>query len=93
VNRLTLSLAVIAMTLCCGSATHAQVGPVYVGCQPLPYWYPRSWEMMIRYPCYVYDTYGSYYRPAYYSYPAAYPYRRSSIQVHRRPYLRPGWWW
>jgi hypothetical protein len=101
VQRLALALAVIATTLCCGSATRAQ-GALYateiVGCQPLPYWYPRGWELMVRYPCYTYGAYGpSYYQPTYYSYPAAYPYRRSSIYavhpVQRRPYLRPGWWW
>jgi len=54
-----------------------------VECQPLPYWYPRGWELMVRYPCYTYGAYG--------------PYRRSSSYavhpVQRRPYLRPGWWW
>ena len=36
--------------------TRAQVGfPV---CEPLPPWYPRGWELMLRYPCVTY-VYGS----------------------------------
>ena len=39
----------------------------------------------------------SYYPAAYSAYPGVYPYRRVSThtvqRVHRRPYLRPGWWW
>jgi hypothetical protein len=95
VQRLYLALAVTAITLCCGTVTRAQVGlPV---CQPLPPWYPRGWELMLRYPCVTY-IYGSpYYASPYYSYPAVYPYQRVSTRavhrVHRRPYLRPGWWW
>ena len=91
-QRLALALAVTAMTLCWGSVTRAQVV-----CQPLPSWYPRGWELMVRYPCVTY-VYGSSYYPAAYSpYPGVYPYRRVSThavqRVHRRPYLRPGWWW
>ena len=95
VQRLSLALAVTAITLCWGTVTRAQVGfPV---CQPLPPWYPRGWELMLRYPCVTY-VYGSpYYASPYYSYPAVYPYQRVSTRavhrVHRRPYLRPGWWW
>jgi hypothetical protein len=87
VQRLVLALAVIATLLCCGSATRAQV----VICPQLPPWYPRGWELMVRYQCVIYGYGPSYYSPAYYRYPTAYPYQRE--QVHRRPYLRPGWWW
>jgi hypothetical protein len=98
VQRLALALAVTAITLCWGSDTRAQVAsPFYpVGptvCQPLPSWYPRGWELMVRYPCVTY-VYGP---AAYYPYAGGQPYRRGSIyaveRVHRRPYLRPGWWW
>jgi hypothetical protein len=102
VQRLSLALAVSAIMLCCGSVTRAQVGSAFypVGltvCQPLPSWYPRGWELMVRYPCATYVYGPSYYPAAYYSYPAVYPYQRVSTHaihwVHRRPYLRPGWWW
>ena len=100
-QRLALALALTAITLCCGSATRAQAGGAYpvefAVCQPLPSWYPRGWELMVRYPCATYVYGPSYYPPAYYPYPAAYPRQRVSIhavhRVHRRPYLRPGWWW
>ena len=101
VQRLTLALAVTAITLCGGSVTRAQVATAFypVGptvCQPLPSWYPRGWELMVRYPCVAY-IYGPSYNPAaYYPYAGVHP-RRVSIyaveRVHRRPYLRPGWWW
>src|SRR6516164_9484584 len=56
VHRLSLALAVTAITLCCGTVTRAQVSTAFypVGptvCQPLPSWYPRGWELMVRYPC------------------------------------------
>ena len=101
-QRLALALAVTAITLCWGSVAHAQVATAFypVGstvCQPLPSWYPRGWELMVRYPCATYVYRPSYYPSAHYSYPAAYPHQRVSIhavnRVHRRPYLRPGWWW
>ena len=101
-QRLALALAVTATTLCCGSVTRAQVATAFypVGptvCQPLPSWYPRGWELMVRYPCVTYVYEPSYYPAAYYSYPGVYPYRRVSTRavqrVHRRPYLRGGWWW
>src|SRR5262245_44936236 len=96
VQRFTLALTVTLTTLCWGSVTHAQVLGATV-CQPLPSWYPRGWELMVRYPCVTY-VYGSSYHPATYNpYPGGYPYRRVSThavqRVHRRPYLRPGWWW
>ena len=93
-QRLSLALAVTAITLGYGTVTRAQPSTAFypVGltvCQPLPSWYPRGWELMVRYPCATYATY--------YSYPAVYPYQRMSARavhpVHRRPYLRPGWWW
>jgi len=102
VQRLALTLAVAATMVCYGSATRAQAGtafyPVaFAACQPLPPWYPRGWELMVRYPCVTYVPGASYYPPAYYPYPAVYPHQRVSIhathRVHRRPYLRPGWWW
>ena len=102
VQRLVLALAVAATMVCYGSATRAQAGtafyPVaFAACQPLPPWYPRGWELMVRYPCVTYVQGASYYPPAYYPYPTVYPHRRVSIhamhRVHRRPYLRPGWWW
>jgi hypothetical protein len=101
-QRLALALAVTAITLCWGSVTRAQVATAYypVGptvCQPLPSWYPRGWELMQRYPCVTYIYGSSYYPAAYSAYPGVYPYRRVSThtvqRVHRRPYLRPGWWW
>jgi hypothetical protein len=95
VQRLSLALAVIAITLCWGTVTRAQVGLTV--CQPLPSWYPRGWELMVRYPCATYVYGPSYYPATYYSYPSVYPYQRVSTRVvhrvHRRPYLRPGWWW
>jgi hypothetical protein len=96
VQRLALALTLAATMLCYGSATRAQAGtafyPVeFAACQPLPPWYPRGWELMVRYPCVTY-VHG-----AYYPYPAVYPRQRVSIhaihRLHRRPYLRPGWWW
>jgi hypothetical protein len=98
-QRLALALAVTATMQCCGSATRAQAfyPAEFAVCQPLPPWYPRGWELMARYPCVTYAYGPAYYPPAYYSYPAAYPRQRVSIhavqRVHRRPYLRPGWWW
>jgi len=86
VQRLVLALAVTATMLCCASAARAQA----VICPPLPPWYPRGWELMVRYPCVTYVYGPSHYAPAYYPYPA-YPHQRE--RVHRRPYLRPGWWW
>ena len=82
-QRLALALGVTAITLCCGSVTRAQTAfyPVGLACQPLPSWYPRGWELMVRYPCYyVYAP--SYYSPAYYPYPAVYPHQRVSIRAH-----------
>jgi hypothetical protein len=72
VQRLALALGVTAITLCCGSVTRAQTAfyPVGLACQPLPSWYPRGWELMVRYPCYVYAP--SYHSPAYYPYPAVF---------------------
>ena len=91
-RALALALAVTAAVLCCGSATRAQTfyPAEFAVCQPLPPWYPRGWELMVRYPCVTYVYGPSHYAPAYYPYPA-YPHQRE--RVHRRPYLRPGWWW
>jgi hypothetical protein len=101
VQRRAFALAVTATILFCGSATSSLAGSAFYPadfavCQPLPPWYPRGWELMVRYPCVTYVYGSSHYPPAYYPYPA-YPHQRVSIhgvhQVHRRPYLRPGWWW
>jgi len=98
VQRLALVLGVTAITLSCGSMTSAQTAfhPVDLACQPLPSWYPRGWELMVRYPCYyVYAP--SYYSPVRRPYAAVYPHQRVLIRathrVYRRPYLHPGWWW
>src|SRR5262249_58455745 len=61
-----LAVAVTATMLCCASATRAQAGTFFypaefAACQPLPSWYPRGWELMVRYPCVTYA-----YGPAYY---------------------------
>jgi len=94
VQRLVLVLAVTATMLCCGSVARAQVAI----CPLFPPWYPRGWELMVRYQCIIYSYGPSYYPPAYYSYPTAYysyptAYPHQRERVHRRPYLRPGWWW
>ena len=100
-RRLALVLAATATTLCCGSVSRAQVATAFYRagptiCQPLPAWYPRGWELMVRYPCVTY-VYPSYFPAAYYSYQRVYPYRHVSTRVgqgiHHRPYLRGGWWW
>ncbi len=101
-QRLFLAVALFATMLWRESSTPAQAGiGIYpegvVACQPLPFGYPRGWELMVRYPCSPYYAYGPYYGPpGYYPVGAAYPHRRSSFVdhgIHRRPYLRPGWWW
>ena len=98
-QRRALALAVTAAMLCCASATRAQAlyPAEFAVCQPLPPWYPRGWELMVRYPCVTYAYGPAYYPPVSYPYPTAYPRRRVSVhavqRVHRRPYLRPGWWW
>ena len=98
VLALALTVTATATMLCWGSAARAQaVYPAFAVCPPLPAWYPRGWELMLRQPCVTYVYGMSYYSPGYYSYPAAYPLQRVSSRavhrVHRRPYLRPGWWW
>ena len=98
-QRLFLAVALFATMLWRESSTPAQAGiGIYpegvVACQPLPFWYPRGWELMVRYPCSPYYAYGPYYGPpAYYPVGAAYPRRYIHYGIHRRPYLRPGWWW
>src|SRR5262249_33615514 len=61
-------LAVTATMLCYESATRAQAGtafdPVeFTACQPPPPWYPRGWELMVRYPSVTYVPGTSYYSP------------------------------
>jgi hypothetical protein len=96
VLALALTVTATATMLCWGSVARAQaVYPAFAVCPPLPAWYPRGWELMLRQPCVTYVYGMSYYSPGYYSYPAAYPLQRVSSRAvhHRRPYLRPGWWW
>ena len=83
VQRLVLVLAGTATMLCCGSATRAQAlyPAEFAACQPLPPWYPRGWELMVRYPCGTYAYGPAYYPPAYYPYPAAYPRQRVSVHA------------
>jgi hypothetical protein len=76
----------------------AGVGPIYLAdaCWPLPPYYPRGWEIVINTPCPP-----GFYLPrlhAYYPYRARYAsaivhHRVAYGPAHRRPYLRPGWWW
>src|SRR5262249_45518747 len=59
VQRLSLALAVTAITLGCGTVTWAQPSTAFYPagltvCPPLPSWYPRGWELMVRYPCATY---------------------------------------
>jgi hypothetical protein len=99
-QRLVVAMAVIATMLCGGLSTPAQaefaIYPEGVGaCQPLPPWYPRGWELMVRRPCLIYYSYPYYDAPRY-PLAVAYSYRSAvhvSHRIHRRPYLRPGWWW
>jgi len=101
-RRLALAAALIGTILCREAATPAQAQYYaytagYAACEPFPPGYPRGWELMVRRPCVLYNDYGPYYgAPGYYPIATGYPYR-SSVHVgyrfHRRPYLRPGWWW
>ena len=93
-QRFALAGALIATLLCCEAATPARAEFYdYWACQPFPPGYPRGWELMVRRPCLVSSGYGSYYGPPIVG---AYGYRapvRVGYRTHRRPYLRPGWWW
>ena len=96
-QRFVLAVALIATVLFCESSTpaQAQIGiyPADVAaCQPFPPSYPRGWELMVRRPCLIY---GYYEAPRYYPFAATYAYRPAhrGYPTHRRPYLRPGWWW
>jgi hypothetical protein len=99
-QRLALVIAVIATMFCRESSTPAQAEfagyPVgFAACQPFPPWYPRGWELMVRRPCLIYYGHGPYYdAPRTYPF-AAHRYRPPQVghRIHRRPYLRPGWWW
>jgi hypothetical protein len=101
-RRLALAAALIGTVLHCGAATPAQAEYYaytagYAACEPFPPGYPRGWELMVRRPCVLYNGYGPYYgAPGYYPIATGYPYRSSvhvGYPIHRRPYLRPGWWW
>jgi hypothetical protein len=97
-QRLVLAAALIVTLLCREAATPAQAdywayNGDYVACEPFPSWFPRGWELMVRRPCLLSAYYGA---PGYYPIATAYPYRSSvhvGYRIHRRPYLRPGWWW
>ncbi len=99
VQRFALAMAVIASMLCGESVNGAQAGtaiyPVeFAACRPLPFWYPRGWELALGYSCSTYYGYGPYYGPpAYYAVGRAYSRRYVDHGIHGRPYLRPGWWW
>lgn len=101
-QRLALALALIATALFHESSTaQAEIGsyPLHVvGCEPMPPGYPRGWELMVRRPCLLDYGHVSYYEPARYYRPlvATYPYHPAlhvGYGIHRRPYLRHGWWW
>jgi hypothetical protein len=92
-------LALVGMTMVAGAeptasaelaplAAMAGLDTIYSAevCWPLPLSYPRGWEIVIHTPCPP-----GYYLPRYY-HRAHYGYWPSG-SMHRRPYLRPGWWW
>jgi hypothetical protein len=94
--RLALAVALIVTMLCREAGTPAQAEyytyPGYAACELFPPGYPRGWELMVRRPC-VLNNYGA---PGYYPIATGYRYRSSvhvGYSIHRRPYLRPGWWW
>ena len=101
-NRFALAVVLITTMLCREAWTpaHAEIAtnPVQITtCQPFPPSYPRGWELMVRRPCLIYYRYAPYYEaPTHYRLAATYPYRPAlhvRYPIHRRPYLRPGWWW
>ena len=101
-RRLALAAALIGTMLHCGAVTPAQAQYYaytagYAACEPFPPGYPRGWELMVRHPCVLNYGYAPYYgAPGHYPTATAYPYRSSvhvGYRIHRRPYLRPGWWW
>ena len=72
----------------------ARLDPIYPAeiCWPLPPSYPRGWEIVVHTPC----------PPGYYLQHYFHRDRKSGAlhrvahvagPIHRRPYLRPGWWW
>ena len=101
-RRLALAAALIGTMLHCGAVTPAQAQYYaytagYAACEPFPPGYPRGWELMVRRPCVLNYGYAPYYgAPGHYPTATAYPYRSSvhvGYRIHRRPDLRPGWWW
>jgi len=101
-RRLALAAALIGTILCREAATPAQAQYYaytagYAACEPFPPGYPRGWELMVRRPCVLNYGYAPYYgAPGHYPTATAYLYRPSvhlGYRNHRRPYLRPGWWW
>jgi hypothetical protein len=95
-HRLVLALAFMSMVVCAESASSAEPGlePIYPAeiCWPLPPSYPRGWEIVIHTPCPP-----GYYLPHYFRHEHKFRalHRATHVvgPIHRRPYLRPGWWW
>jgi hypothetical protein len=103
-HRAVLALAGLTMIVTAESGWCIDVVPLAApagvdpACWPLPPYYPRGWERVINTPCppgfyvpgYYHGAYGHYW-PTYGSLAAR---RRVAYgPAHRRPYLRPGWWW
>jgi hypothetical protein len=96
-----MALAVSAESAWCAEAVpldaYAGPDPVYLAevCWPLPPSYPRGWEIVIHTPCPP-GYYLPYAHRANYRYRSSHDHYRSTYvagPIHRRPYLRPGWWW
>jgi hypothetical protein len=96
-NRIVLAVAAMAMVAWARPGWSADVAPLNAGfdavypallCAPLPPWYPAGWEIVIHTPCPP-GFYAPYGRPPAWRGRVA----RADGAVHRRPYLRPGWWW
>jgi hypothetical protein len=86
----TITIAVSSMP---GQAGGWNVANPAVVCQAYPSWYPRGWELMVRPRCAFYGPYSYYAYPRYAIGPSYPRYYSRAYVSHRRPYLRPGWWW
>ena len=97
-HPLVLALAAMTTLVCVESACAESAPPgvdlVYPAeaCWPLPPSYPRGWEIVIHTPCPP-----GYYLPHYFHHDhrsrALHRVAHAVGPIHRRPYLRPGWWW